>query len=238
MSANGGCAEVRALAPELALGIAGGDERARALEHLAGCPDCRRYLEELAETADELLLLAPTEEPPVGFESRVLERLPAKPRVRRRFRPLAAVGAAAAAAAALAAGAVLLAVQPDRELADSYRETLADANGEYFTAAELSTEDGTLAGHVFGYEGSPSWVFATVSSPKRAGASVYRLELRTRDGRAIPLRTLRFEGATGSVGNALPVSLDEVASVRLRAVGGGETLSATFESASAAGEGD
>jgi predicted anti-sigma-YlaC factor YlaD len=133
------CEEVRALAPELALGIAVGEERAHALEHLLACPACRRYLEELSSVADDLLLLAPTQEPPVGFESRVLEELEersGRPE-RRRRRPLIAV-AAAAVAALVTASAMWLAFDDDRDLADRYRETLAVANGKYLTAAPLS----------------------------------------------------------------------------------------------------
>ena len=63
------CEETRGLAAELALGIVEGEERGRALEHLAVCPECRRRVEQLSEVADELLLLAPAKEVPVGFES-------------------------------------------------------------------------------------------------------------------------------------------------------------------------
>ena len=69
------CAEFAALAPELALDLLSGDERAAALAHLAGCRSCQTNLDELARTADALLLLAPCGEPPAGFESRVLARL-------------------------------------------------------------------------------------------------------------------------------------------------------------------
>ena len=69
------CAEFAALAPELALDLLSGDERAAALAHLAGCRSCQTNLDELARTADALLLLAPSGEPPAGFESRVLARL-------------------------------------------------------------------------------------------------------------------------------------------------------------------
>ena len=69
------CARVRAGLPEVALGIADGEQRALALEHIAGCPDCRRELEELSSLADELIALAPEREPPTGFENRVLDRL-------------------------------------------------------------------------------------------------------------------------------------------------------------------
>jgi anti-sigma factor RsiW len=69
------CSEFAALAPELALDLLSGDERAAALAHLAGCRACQTNLDELARTADDLLLLAPRGEPPAGFESRVLARL-------------------------------------------------------------------------------------------------------------------------------------------------------------------
>ena len=56
---NADCDRVRELAPELALGIADGEERAAGFEHLAECPRCRAQLERLAATADELVLLGP-----------------------------------------------------------------------------------------------------------------------------------------------------------------------------------
>jgi hypothetical protein len=71
------CDEFANMAPELALGILSGNERATALGHLAGCASCRERLDDLARVADNLLLLAPAKEPPIGFESRVLGRLQA-----------------------------------------------------------------------------------------------------------------------------------------------------------------
>ena len=65
------CHETREMAADLALGIVYGEERGRALQHLADCPDCRAEVEKYSDLADELLLLAPQREAPVGFESRV-----------------------------------------------------------------------------------------------------------------------------------------------------------------------
>ncbi|MGH3059187.1 MAG: zf-HC2 domain-containing protein, partial [Gaiellaceae bacterium] len=45
MTAEDRCQETRELAAELALGIADGRDRARVLEHLADCADCRREVE-------------------------------------------------------------------------------------------------------------------------------------------------------------------------------------------------
>src|SRR2546430_2327748 len=80
MDEAAGCAEIRELLPELAAGVAEGEERARALRHLRECADCRRELAALATVADELLTLAPPVEPPRGFEAAVLARIaPARP---------------------------------------------------------------------------------------------------------------------------------------------------------------
>src|SRR5262249_21879204 len=129
------CAEIRELAPELALGIVDGEQRARALEHLADCPDCRRRLEELSEVADELLLLAPHREPPVGFEERALAPLePApKPRRRRRVRLVFAPVAAAAAAVAV----TLAIVAGDLRDASHYHQALDTAHGKEFESYSL-----------------------------------------------------------------------------------------------------
>src|SRR5215216_4532880 len=79
------CAEIRELLPELAAGVAAGDERARALRHLSGCLDCRRELEAMATVVDELLTLVPPVDPPGGFESSVLARIAPPPRARPRW---------------------------------------------------------------------------------------------------------------------------------------------------------
>src|SRR3954453_6928487 len=97
-----GCEQTREIAAELALGIADGEDRARALRHLTECADCRRAVEELSSVTDELLTLAPARQPPAGFESRVLAQLaPARPRPRRRLRRILVPLVPAAAAAAV-----------------------------------------------------------------------------------------------------------------------------------------
>jgi len=96
------CAEVRELAPELALGILGGAERAEVVLHVNGCARCQAYVAELTEAADAIPQLAPEAEPPPGFEMRVLHRLGASERrTRRRW---------IAAAAAVAAGAIIVSI--------------------------------------------------------------------------------------------------------------------------------
>ncbi len=91
------CAEVRELAPELALGILGGAERAEVVLHVNGCARCQAYVAELTEAADAIPQLAPEAEPPTGFEARVLHRLGERERRTRRRWIAAAAGVAAAA---------------------------------------------------------------------------------------------------------------------------------------------
>jgi hypothetical protein len=94
------CAHARELAPELALGILGGAERAEVIEHVNGCVRCQAYVAELTEVGDALPLLAPESEPSRGFDTRVIAAIAAPRRASRR-RWMAAVAVAAAAAAIL-----------------------------------------------------------------------------------------------------------------------------------------
>jgi len=91
------CAEVRELAPELALGILSGAERAEVVLHVNGCARCQAYVAELTEAADAIPQLVPEAEPPVGFEARVMRRLgEGERRTRRRWTAALAVAAAVA----------------------------------------------------------------------------------------------------------------------------------------------
>jgi hypothetical protein len=224
------CEQTRAIAAELALGIADGEQRAQALRHLAQCADCRRAVEELTAVADELLMLAPEREPRAGFESRVLARVqpapePARPRRRMRLRSRILVPVGAAAAAGLAAVVIALgATSDDRRLADHYRATLAAANGSSFEAARLYAAGRTRAGLLYGYRGTPSWIFVATYNPYHSTA--YSVELITNDGRRVALPSLRLDPRTGSAGQTIPLDLQDVSAVRLIGPGRGDVLEA------------
>jgi hypothetical protein len=216
------CEETRELAPELALGVVEGEERGRALEHLADCPECRRRVEELAEVADQLLLLAPHREVPVGFESRVLRGvLPSPPPRRRRRLGLVL----APVAAALAAVAITLAiVSDDLRLAGQYRDTLEEANGKDFESYHLYAND-SPAGTIFSYQGSPSWLLITVDPSHRADLRSAQLVMD--DGRQVPLNWFQLD-PSGSSGGGIPVDPHRVSVLRLLPGAGGEPLVARF----------
>jgi len=216
------CEETRDVLAELALGVADGEERGRALQHLAKCPECRAELEKLSDVADELSLLAPHREVPVGFESRVLARVlpPAKPRRRRWPRLVLAPAAAALAAASVTLGIVWNDVQAGR----NYNSTLEKANGKQFEAYSLYG-GGKFAGTVFSYQGAPNWLLITVDEAHRA--DLQRAELVMNDGRQIPLNWFHLD-PSGSSGGGISADPHDVSFLRLSPGPGGEPLVAHF----------
>lgn len=223
MTGESGCAEVRDLIPELAIGIASGEDRARALQHLARCPDCRHELEQMSEVADELLLLAPDREPPLGFETRVVGELTGKRR--NRWRPLVLGAAAALVLAAAAGGAVYQSGSDDRVLASEYREVLRRFDGRYFQTATLHGSPGEGQGQVFGYQGTPSWIFMLI--PPQDETRTYRITLETRGGGHLDLGKVEVGSEGGSWGKAIPVDLGEAAGLWLEDADG-HALEARF----------
>jgi len=112
----------------------------------------------------------------------------------------------------------------DRQLAAQYRETLAKAGGDYLDAAALNNAAGQTAGHVFAYQGNPSWVFVTMED---APSGVHRVRYVTEDGRTHWLGTCTVRDGRGSWGTAIDVPIYAVDSVEL--FHRGSTLSADFE---------
>lgn len=158
------CSQLRDMAPDVALGLLTGKERAIALEHLEGCSGCRAEVAPLAGVADEVLLTAPEATPPEGFDRRVLARLtearaapttaPSRPagpghlharRGRHRRRKLAA-GAVLAAAAAVVLVAAVLVSRDDRSTPTVETAEMATGVGEVVgTATIRSGNPATLA---------------------------------------------------------------------------------------------
>ncbi|PSL08278.1 hypothetical protein CLV30_101249 [Haloactinopolyspora alba] len=234
------CAELAESLAEVATGAASGPDRARVLDHLSECDDCRAELERLSRVADEVLLLAPSHEPPAGFESAVLERIagsddagpegtgpddgsgagsddghaggePADGTRRHWVRGL--VLAAAAAVIGLAgAGIVWQTTSDERELAEGYRKTLDIADGQYFSAAPVRDASGEQVGHVFLYQGEPSWVFAVLGDAPAPG--VYDVRVATDDWTG-DVASCDVEAKTGGAGGTINADIYQVREVRL-----------------------
>jgi len=247
MNAEMDCDQVRELAADLALGIADGQQRDEILRHAATCPGCRRLVSELSSVVDDLLLLAPSHEPPSGFATRTLARIspPAgrratRPGARRfpagrRWLPRLAVAASIIAALGVGAGTVYQATSADRRLADSYRSVLTQGQGSFFTAAPVRGPTGR-AGTLFGYQGQPSWLWVTVHLPD-AGAQRFNVQVITRDGRHLPAGTALLGGPRGTWAALISVNLTNVAQVRFVAAGGQTTMVAYLNARSPWGSG-
>jgi hypothetical protein len=235
MSEDAECAEIRELIPEIAAGVAAGDERALALAHLGACPECRHELAVTADLVDEILTLAPAGEPPAGFESRVMARLAPEARPKHGLAPqalgrqgagrrlwrwrwpasrpgrLTAWAAVTAVVAGLAAGVVWWQTAQDRALAASYRHTLAIAHGHGLSAAPLVTGVGAEQGTVFVYQGVPSWLYVTFRSAPRPGH--YDACLVTKDGRRFALRPFEAGENAYAWGSTIRVQVREISTI-------------------------
>jgi hypothetical protein len=222
MAERPACAEIAELLPEVATGAATGADRARVLHHLVGCAECRRELEELARTADDLLMLVPEREPPAGFEAAVLARLapaPAAARARRRAWRLVAQVAAVLVVAALAAGTVWWRTSPDRRLAAEYRAALSVGDGSYLRAAPLTAASGATVGHLYAYQGRPSWIYLTVTNAPAPGT--YQVRLTAEDGRQWELGQCVVARRYCGAGATITIPVDTISAVRLDRPGGG-----------------
>ena len=184
------CDTVRTSAAEFVLGTLDGVERAALIDHLDGCARCREEIAALADTVNDLALLAPEVEPSAGFAERVLARgstgtaavatlpgeqrrlelvepQPVPPRPLRRRRAWVVL-AAAAAIVALAIGFV------------SRREP--DSSGSVAFAV-MVTPDGGVMGTTSALDGGG--VAVAVEYP--TNWHDYRLEVVRRDGSTMTL---------------------------------------------------
>lgn len=186
------CSELRDMAPEVALGLLTGEERALALAHLEGCAACRAEVASLAGVADELLLTGPEAEPPEGFDRRVVGRLtevraaeaPAPTRGggpahlhhrrghRRPDRRRLAVGATLAAAAAAVVLAAAVLVRRD------------DPSTSVAARAEMTTGVGEVVGNATLRDGDPDTVAVGVPGWEETALSgaTYWLAIELDDG--------------------------------------------------------
>ncbi len=231
MSAVWTCEQVQENAAELSLGLTVGPARADALAHLERCDACRSLVGDLTRVVDHLLLTGPVEEPPHGFEGRVLERLESTAAAaggavplaatppRRRHRPRRAVptrppgtprrhtarlAALAAAVVLVLAGAVVL-----------VRDRPTTTSNEAVREAPMVTPEGKNVGKV-DLGGYPSTVFVALPGwywGSGSATPVYRLRVVLADGSRRDLGPVALDagGVWGQVTNFDPDTVRSVA---------------------------
>jgi hypothetical protein len=224
MTDNPAHQETRALAAELAMDVATGVERGRALAHLEVCRECRSLVGDMAEAKDEVLLLAPEREPSAGFESRTLTHLARLSRPTRapRWRRILSLSVAASVAAAAGVGGAWLATRSDRQAAALFRTALERADGTYLGVEVLRRPDGTRVGHLAVYLGRPSWIFAVLDEGSPVGT--FDVEIVGPSSERRPAGAFTIETDRRGAGLVLPPGLERVAAVVLVPRGGGDPL--------------
>jgi hypothetical protein len=215
------CTQMRELAPELALDILSGYERATAQAHLGQCPGCRAYVNALTQVSDTLLTLVPGVEPPVGFEDRVLARMGMAPRPprqpQRRWFPIA-VAAAVAALIFGVGGWVIGGIAMSRAAVES--------SAVEFRFAALHTTDNRQIGQVFTYQGEPPWMYMSVMA--EPDVTTVACQLVRKDGSRVSVGTFTLSGGKGSWGAELRFDPSTVVGARLVDGHGAVLATATF----------
>ncbi len=191
------CAWSLDVAPELALGVLNGPERAETLEHLSTCAPCRTTVAGYTEVVDALTLVAPEVEPPAGFEDRALRRLGKgddRPWWRRREgRRRAFVVLVVATGAAILSIATLQIVNAAR---DPNRDVVASARAPAIRSADLSSGTGATRGKFYSTLSTPAIVFVEVESNLPDGT--YDVQVVRASGAPEPVDSVTVVNGRGS----------------------------------------
>jgi hypothetical protein len=213
---------------ELGLGVLTGRERARAVEHLQQCRQCRARVHRMAFTSDELLRLVPGQQPPAGFSAQVTERLrqAGKPPGRsRRSKTLAAVAAVVlVVSAGLAGWGLRTGPEPSGPAGPTGSAALSTA--ALFTPAHQAI------GKVYLHSGSHTWMFTTVDlapGDPATGDTTVICQLTDRAGRVITVGSFRVTGGDGYWGSPEPDQPSAITSARLITTDGTVLATASFD---------
>ncbi len=215
------CEQCRDLTAEFALGVLDGRERANVLAHVDSCVGCRHDLAAMGDVADRLVELAPSAEPPAGFETEVLRRLtPRRPAAGSRL-TVARLSIAAAAAVAVGIGGWAVG-----NGTTSQPSAAAVRVGGHIEATSFIVH-GRPAGQVIAYGGPHPWVAMAVDSS--LGNRTIRCDVVQRGGRVLPVGTFTLADGYGYWSAPTGVSPSSIAGVRLVDSTGKAVATATFE---------
>ena len=192
----------------LALKTLTGRRRGEVMSHVAGCQRCVAELVELTEASDLLLVLAPEAEAPLGFESRLAQRLefsvPATARALWRRPILIALGGTLMLLSALLAGTVVgeHRAPPPATSTHSANLTSAVAGGSAQVVGKATLLSGT-----------PTWLVMTLDYTGWTGRVSCQVTLR--GGRTETLGTFRVGPTYDSWTLPIAVPTSDVVGARL-----------------------
>ena len=197
---------LRANLHEYALGTLDGRDRGELAGHVNGCAECARELADLNVTVDALLALPGGAEPPVGFESKVMERirLARPPALRRSRRPLAF-----AAAALVVVGALGWAVAHRGSAAPHVTPIMAE---------RALVANGRRVGAVYVYTGTPTWMFVNVDDAN--APSTIRCVVITSSRSRRTVGTYALVEGRGGWGTSVPVAFSKLRGLELTSTSG------------------
>ena len=227
-----GCAGFADVAAELALGALTGRERAEALEHLDRCAACQEHVRQLTVTGQELLWLLPPEEPPPGFETRVLERLGiAAPRPRpsgrrRRLGRGRGDGRPGVSRRALAAAAVVVAVAVSALGGWKLGAAGSSPAGSSLSSAALLSANRQTVGSIFFYGADRQALFVSVDLPSGTGTVI--CQLVSQDGNVVTLGSFSLDTGYGAWGSSDLGSHGQFTGARLVSQRGAILATASF----------
>lgn len=217
---RGNCDAVKEDLTEFALGTLSGRSRSQVLDHVATCPHCTAELESLAVVADTMLWLAPEAEPPLGFETRLVERFRgsnARRTVARwRRATVLAVAATLVAVLGIGVGAVTMTHGGSVNPAANTRPTMARL-----------TSHGRVLGQVFLTSGNPSWLIMTVDAGSLSGAVWCEVTLAS--GRSVTIGEFALSRGYGSWVAPINALGSQVKSARLVDPNGAVLASASLK---------
>jgi hypothetical protein len=209
---------------ELALGVLTGRERARALAHIGSCPRCAEELEQLSRAADAVVGVAPEAEPPLGFETRLFEKMGiehVRPSRRRRLRYwVPASVAAAVAALAVGLGLGLSSPPPARTVTAPPTQH----HGALETAALV--ENGEHVGRVDVFGGHKPWMQMTLDDSSARG--LVHCMVVTDDGQVHQVGTFMARDGYGAWAAPLHVNPASVRSALVMSPSGTVIATATL----------
>lgn len=222
------CGSFDAQLEDLAVGDIPEPARGRLMAHADSCVRCRAELDGMLAVTDRLLELAPSHEPPPGFETRVLTHLgaeaPERPSLSRWGR-IAAV-AAVVAAAAVAGGAIAAAALDGRE--DDRRGEDAPVAAEVVRAGVIVDAAGRRTGTVRLVDAVHPYAFVVIDRPRYGPGGEVSCELALADGRAESIGSWGYDDVEDHVW-AIGIDDDLLDAVTMRVLGPDGSLLASAD---------